>query len=53
MLIALSRAAGGLCGERRTDQWADPKGEFLSARNAEPVYRLLGKPVLGLSECRR
>ena len=32
------------------DQWADPKGEFLSAKNAEPVYRLFGKQGLGVSD---
>jgi hypothetical protein len=32
------------------DAWADPRGEFLSASHAEPVYRLLGKPGLGVSD---
>lgn len=32
------------------DLWADPKGEFLSAKNAEPVYALFGKKGLGVEE---
>ena len=32
------------------DLWADPKGEFLSAKNAEPVYALFGKRGLGVTE---
>lgn len=32
------------------DWWADPKGEFLSAKNAEPVYALFGKKGLGSTE---
>jgi hypothetical protein len=30
--------------------WADPKGEFLGGKFAEPAYALFDKPGLGVSE---
>lgn len=32
------------------DLWADPRGEFLSARRATPVYRLFGKEGIATDE---
>ena len=32
------------------DEWADPKGEFLSAKMAGPVYELLGRKGVGVEE---
>ncbi|WP_266363349.1 glucuronyl esterase domain-containing protein [Tellurirhabdus rosea] len=32
------------------DQWADPKGEFLSARQTDAVYALYGKPGVGTDQ---
>jgi hypothetical protein len=32
------------------DLWGDPRGAFLAAKNAEPVYALFGKLGLGVTE---
>jgi hypothetical protein len=46
LLIALIAPRPLLLQTGNTDSWSDPKGEFLAAVAAEPVYKLLGKDGL-------
>jgi len=46
MLIALMAPRPLLLQTGDTDYWSDPKGEFLAAVAAAPVYKLLGKRPL-------
>jgi hypothetical protein len=46
MLIALIAPRALLLQTGDTDGWSDPKGEFVAAVAASPVYRLLGKTAL-------
>ena len=47
MLIALIAPRPMLLSTGSTDNWSDPKGEFLAAVEAGKVYELLGKDALG------
>jgi hypothetical protein len=50
MLIALIAPRPVLLQTGDTDVWSDPKGEFLAAVAAEPVFRLFGKQTLGTDQ---
>jgi hypothetical protein len=50
MLVALIAPRPLLLQTGDKDFWSDPKGEFLSAVAAGPVYRLLGRQDLGTEQ---
>ena len=50
MLIALSAPRPVFITGGTRDQWADPKGQFLAQVAAGPVYRLLGRRDLGITD---
>jgi hypothetical protein len=47
LLLSLIAPRGLYVASAEGDQWSDPKGEFLGAANASPVWQLFGKKGIG------